>query len=437
MAGPTFTRVTDVSLSRRHAVGLAAAAALGGGGRILAPPKVAAQTAPKEHVGGGRPLPLLAFVTSQPALDQLGLSSEGLRRALPTNHRLVVFENVVEAETAVQSVRPALRRSPTPSGVVLIGGYDTLPPRRVLAYDCTLAPLVDVSGDADRFYVWNDDLYGDVDGDDLAELPVSRIPCYEDEAMAVEGFWRALRATNPGTAPPRPKRRGVRAPELLFADGIYNELPASPGDGPMLVVPTTSDDKTAPKSDENTAEKSVLVGSDKLVADRLYLALHGLQNDASAFSGGNQTVLDVSSVPDDADGMVVVAATCWGALIVDQPASKYVNTNDTGLTARDPSRSIALAFVAKGANAFVGFTGFGYVPTTPESYAHFAQPLHEAFWHHYDVDGLPPAQALFKAKADYIAKVPHANSRKGLSEAQSTAIEMKVYWSATCLGLGW
>jgi hypothetical protein len=57
--------------------------------------------------------------------------------------------------------------------------------------------------------------------------------------------------------------------------------------------------------------------------------------------------------------------------------------------------------------------------------------MHRAFWKRYAA-GVPPARALFDAKVDYIAGMPH-----GRSSAAQTAIEFKILRQYTCLGLGW
>jgi hypothetical protein len=47
-------------------------------------------------------------------------------------------------------------------------------------------------------------------------------------------------------------------------------------------------------------------------------------------------------------------------------------------------------------------------------------------------DGVAPAEALFRAKADYAANMPHGQGRP-----LDQAIEFKILNEFTCLGLGW
>jgi hypothetical protein len=127
-----------------------------------------------------------------------------------------------------------------------------------------------------------------------------------------------------------------------------------------------------------------------------------------------------------ASGPVVFAGACWGALTVDPPA---VSAREGRLIAsKTPESSIALAFLARGANAFVGCTGAHYSPEPPFGY--FGGPMHEAFWRAY-FSGLGPAAALQEAKRSYAAKLPH-----GQKSVTSQAIESKILRQFTCLGLG-
>ena len=57
--------------------------------------------------------------------------------------------------------------------------------------------------------------------------------------------------------------------------------------------------------------------------------------------------------------------------------------------------------------------------------------MHQAFWEHFK-RGLSPSQALLQAKRDYLEGMPH-----GRKSVQGKAIERKILWQYTCLGLGW
>jgi hypothetical protein len=86
--------------------------------------------------------------------------------------------------------------------------------------------------------------------------------------------------------------------------------------------------------------------------------------------------------------------------------------------------------LARGANAFVGCTGAHYSPVEPP-FDYFGGPLHAAFWHFYNL-GFCAAEALFKAKIEYINQMPH-----GRTTPIQQAIEYKILRQFTCLGLGW
>jgi hypothetical protein len=100
------------------------------------------------------------------------------------------------------------------------------------------------------------------------------------------------------------------------------------------------------------------------------------------------------------------------------------------LGAKTPDGSIALAFLNRGATAFVGCTGAHYSPLE-EPYDYFGGPMHAAFWREI-LAGSLPSQALFRAKAEYVRGMPH-----GQTSAVGRAIEFKILRQFTCLGLGW
>jgi len=59
-------------------------------------------------------------------------------------------------------------RDEQPSGVVILGGYDVVPPAIVDVLDPQLrASLADPAADADNFIVWSDDIYVDRDAMDF------------------------------------------------------------------------------------------------------------------------------------------------------------------------------------------------------------------------------------------------------------------------------
>jgi len=278
-------------------------------------------------------------------------------------------------------------------------------PSQVL--DCLppdLRAAVHGSSDPDEFIVWSDDIYGDREGDELPEVPVSRIP----DGKSAELVFAALQARELA----REDRSGVRNVARPFAERVFA---AVPGARSLLVSqPTTFLD---PVYDLNT--------------DRVYFMLHGDYVDGTRFWGegieNNTEAVNLNNVPPGG-GRIVFSGCCWGALFTDTPASSVVRNRPFGQ--RTPDSSIALAFVKNGARAFVGCTGAHYSPIDPP-YHYFGGPMHEAFWQRIHA-GEPPAKALFEAKVDYFRGLPH-----GQRSLLGRAIEYKIWRQYTCLGLGW
>jgi hypothetical protein len=135
----------------------------------------------------------------------------------------------------------------------------------------------------------------------------------------------------------------------------------------------------------------------------------------------------VANVPEQC-GAVVFAGCCWGALTVRTSAVDYRKGDPVQVLT--PDQSIALAFLAAGAAAFVGCTGAHYSPVEG-NLNYFGAPMHSAFWRHIS-SGKGAAEALFLAKIDYIKGMPH-----GRTKVEEAAIENKILRQFTCLGLGW
>jgi len=291
-------------------------------------------------------------------------------------------------------------------GIVLVGGYDVVPSIRLDALPASIRGHVAASGDPDEFIVWNDEAYGDRDADGLPELPVSRVP---------DGRSGALLQAQLGSRPPskRDGRGGIRNVKRPFAAPVFAALP---GTRDILV--------SAP-----VVFNAHPVGA--LSADHLYFMLHGDYVDTSRFWGegtpGDFEAMNADNVPD-ADGSIILAGSCWGALIAQTPASRVVPGRP--VAPRTPEGSIAMSFLLRGAQAFVGCTGAHYSPSV-EPYEYFGGPLHRAFWRRV-VAGVPAARALFEAKVEYVSKLPH-----GQTGWSGQAIEYKVWRQFTCLGLGW
>jgi hypothetical protein len=357
-----------------------------------------------------RSLPRVLFVTDEKALGRRVRDAAGVAKLLAR------LQNVLRVDVAGKSaaeaagqVRAFVAKHRGIEGIVLLGGYSVLPSQRV---GC-IPPGLHVSADEDedRFVVWNDDVYGDVDDDGAPELPVSRVP----DAGSL-GFVRRVL----GAGAPRPRARafGLRSKLRPFADRVFERV----GKGAMA---TSAPMKPA-------AARVHWRGR-----GRAYLVLHGRADEPGRFQGEDDDGTLVDAVLAGAvprlDGGVVFAACCWGALIVDTAA---VDARGAAFGDRTPEESIALRVLANGANAFVGTTGLHYSPTEPvakarDRYGYLGKPLHQAFFAAC-ARGEPPSRALFLAKLAYVKGIPHA-----VHSPLVTALECKVFREFTCLGLGW
>jgi hypothetical protein len=361
------------------------------------------------QLGGGRPLPPLVFVTQRKKLvDKIGRdAADDILRAVGAPHRLIELTaaEAASAARAAARVRRELQGGQRPRGVVLLGGYDVVPAARVDCLPDRLAGHVPRGEDLDHFIVWSDDIYGDLEGDRLPELPVSRIP----DGRSAELMRNAISAS-PANAPD--PRRGLRNVDRPYADGIFGALP---GTAPLLQSQPTRSDQ--PYS---------------LDGERVYIVLHGSDYHATRFRGesarGYPVAMTIRNVPAR-KGTVVFTGCCWGALIVKPKALDVKKT--TVLVHRSPDRSIALQFLLKGALAFVGCTGSHWSPREAP-YQYLGGPLHQDFWRGYNA-GTAPAEALFRAKLNYQRNIPH-RAEAGRKEE---ACEFKTLRQYACLGLGW
>ncbi|MEP7354505.1 MAG: hypothetical protein ABI824_14860, partial [Acidobacteriota bacterium] len=167
----------------------------------------------------------------------------------------------------------------------------------------------------------------------------------------------------------------------------------------------------------------------KLSGELIYFMLHGEDSDGSRFLGEESlfpVAIEAGQVPVRGPG-VVFAGCCWGSLTVNELASRTMSGR--AVTPRTPEESIALSFLQAGFQAFVGCTGSHYSPPPDENV--WGGPMHLSFWQ-YLKGGEPPANALFRAKLDYLRDLPH-----GLTDAEDIALEHKILRQFTCLGLGW
>jgi beta-lactamase superfamily II metal-dependent hydrolase len=349
-------------------------------------------------------LPRLLLVTHSKRLaDNIG-QTEAARTLADLGSKQVVVDLARETDAFAAIRREA--RNATPKGVVILGGYDVVPSER---YD-TLPPSLRASigasarNDPDNFIVWSDQGYGDLDGDHLADVPVSRIPDGHT-AGVVEAAFRS--ASSPATG-----RFGLRNFVRPFADQVYSTVAGAQA---MLT--------------SEQVHSSAIPGD--LAARHIYIMLHGSDTDTSRFWGETEgdmlEALTVNNVPNPC-GAIIFAGCCWGALTVRTRAAAYRAGDPIQVVT--PAQSIALSFLAGGASAFVGCTGAHYSPVDGDL-NFFGAPMHSAFWKHVQ-SGKAPAEALFQAKIDYIKGMPH-----GRSKIEEVAIENKILRQFTCLGLGW
>jgi beta-lactamase superfamily II metal-dependent hydrolase len=378
----------------------------GGKGTNRAQPERASDTL---RLGNDRALPPLLFVTQSEALtrnigEQEAAAILGVVRAsgmaltdLPAN--------TPDVDAALQQVRAELQTGHRFQGVVILGGHDVVPHQLVDCLPPALRTRLGEADDPDRFFVWSDDGYGDSDGDGLPELPVSRIP----DGKSADLVRNALQASAPSSR----ERAGIRNIARPFADTIFTTIR---GTRALLTSEPTVFNQPRPFS---------------LDADQLYFMLHGDYVDGTRFWGEDTTdgreAINIDNLPPETNG-VVFTGCCWGALTTDTPAGLVAPGRPFGL--KTAESSIALAFLSRGARAFIGCTGAHYSPTEVP-YNYFGGPMHRSFWQRY-LAGSAPASALFEAKADYVSGMPH-----GRDTAAQRAIEFKILRQYTCLGLGW
>lgn len=364
-------------------------------------------TVSKLNLAGGRTLPSLLFVTNADQLSKnIGLSEAKmiLETLKAAGHTVVESVAGRDALDTARSMTRYLKKEK--KGVVILGGYDVVPAIRLDVLPKQLRSKISTAEDADNFIVWNDEFYGDVEGDGLPELPVSRIPDGKTAAL----MFAALQSA--GIRNLR-ERFGIRNRERPFADEIFNQVV---GNSSCLVSEPTGPE-TLPNADADTSS--------------WYFMLHGADDDASRFWGEDDNgVVEAFRLVNIASQVrgIVFTGCCWGALPSIHTAWECRDGRGPGTRTADDS--IALRFLSSGASAFVGCTGSHYSPVV-KPYNYFGGPLHEAFWKHA-VAGTPPAEALFRAKIDYISGMPH-----GRKSAVGQAIELKLVRQFTCLGLGW
>lgn len=356
-------------------------------------------------LGAGRELPPLLFLT-HPGRLAANIGSKVVAGLLGhlRNKGHVVAEvtdtpgtNLLAAGSA--TAKRALAANPEVKGVVILGGYDVIPAERRDAAPGASASVRRRDQD-DRYIVWSDAVYADTDDDGLAELPVSRIPDGKSAQLLVA-------ALNAPAHRQLGHRHGVRNAHRSFADKIYQHLT-----GPAAMIESHPHPDGAPAYE--------------VCGDHIYLMLHGDYEDATRFWGelSDQSAVEALHIDQIRldPGAIVFTGCCWGALPVLELATSPGWATPTPRTAAD---SIALRCLSQGARAFVGCTGLHYSPQGA-SVDTVSGPLHEGFWRRV-IDGQAPAQALFEARAEFIAHPTRARSNR----------DRKIFEQFTVLGLGW
>ena len=368
---------------------------------------------PQLNLFGGRELPPLLFVTSRDALaDRIGVSETALVLDALRAKGVLLYDQLPSGSdyrAAQAAVRQQLARARNVRGVVLLGGYSVVPSQRLFCLPPDAQDRVRPEEDQiDSFLVWSDDFYTDTDADGQAELPVSRVP----DGRTPELVFAQLQASG---RPRSDRRIGIRNKERPFADNVFQNVP---GSGDMLQsAPVTVDDPP------HLIDGAIV-----------YLMLHGSDLDGTVYCGqlGDDgspekwPAVAMSNVPAVC-GPVVFTGCCWGALITARPASQTPEGSPLG--SRTPDQSLALRILRAGATAFIGTTGTHYSPNPPGNYHGGA--MHHAFFRRYK-PGESPAEALFAAKAEFAANIPH-----GQDDAFLAAVDVKIHAEYTCLGLGW
>jgi hypothetical protein len=378
----------------------------------------------------------LLFVTTNTAKAKLGEhpvthenAVDHVESIVGRNRLFYIPDKPTDVYEASRPVIEYLQRRENASikGVVILGNYEDIPSRSVniLSYDIENnsldPPMKNPDADSDVWTVWNDDLYGDNNGDGLGELAVSRLPI-------VPRYGGLLGDENP----PRPASAeplGVRSLEFDFAEHIFDIIVGGDVEASeMRVSPPVVASGTLRGPD------AVPLTPDDLATERIYLMLHGSNLEQFPFLGRGEDNQDVTALDFKVAGEnwqspgTAFAGVCWGALIARAAIATHVRT----INPRDATTSLALALLDRGLNAVVGFTALLWVPPADIDDLYFGAPLQHLFWHNVVVEQMSPAEALFQARAAFIA-----TAKERCTDPVSIAQDLKTFWSATCLGLGW
>lgn len=415
-AGPIEMSVGGVEIVIRSGEpggGRPAAATQGGG-----PDKQRGRMSSTDSVtlAAGRQLPKLLFVTNKERLEASVGKVEaciGLDAVRAAGQTIVeVGDDVKDATGRVASL---LARDSTLQGVVILGGYDVVPCHAVDVLGPDLRRSLDqdaLRSDEDRFIVWSDEAFGDVDGDRIGERPVSRIADARDARL----FHRAL--SSRGVDSVNPRRFGIRNLARPFAADIWASLP---GDEPL-----------------NVSERFLYTDAepeDLAKAQLHYLMLHSHWSNTRKFfgeraDGAYTNAFLVNGMPKQFDGLAF-SGCCWGALTVHQKA------HEAGLDHLAPmvaENSIALTYLQAGGTAFVGCTGAHYSGEETDPDVNYASRMHAAFWKALPTRKYSAAEALHVARSEYSAYIV---GRSDDMEPIDLARRLKNRGQFTCLGLGW
>jgi hypothetical protein len=403
----------------------------------------------------------LVFLSNAITLEeQIGWSETDVRDALQPHHLVMLpnFSGDVDSRAAESAAafKEQFPTNETIDGIVIIGGYNTVAPRRYNAIPDDLRARVKgltafTSGqtDDDDYYVWNDDHYATIHNAELPDFPISRIPCWNDDdveapiPMTCQAFVKQALETPDDIPPGFAASYGLRATAFSYSDSVYQLHVDKLGAAPIWTSPVTF----GAVSETRTFEE--------MRSAFLYLVLHGGENDGTVFVGNanlEPVVLNKLDPIDPNDRWfsdTIFASCCWGALISDRSGNHSTGTTLPG--ERHLKSSLPIKFLSLGSNGFVGFTGTHHAFSLKgEAHAHYhAEPLHHRFWDLRINDGLPPALALYRARLDYEANIPYQipdefvkvngkiKSMPPARNAYSRAVELKTFWSAVCLGLGW
>lgn len=365
------------------------------------------------NLADGRILPKLLFVTdSEKLTDNIGQSevTAALVAARRPPHTLLDLAG--RPENASDEVRNALNHDNSIVGVVILGGYDVIPSMPVNVLSKKLRDMLtaqnDIESDGDQFVVWSDEHFGDLDGDNIAERPVSRIPDARDSKLFLKALGASAVTTN--------ERFGIRNVAREFAASIWTDVP---GTQPLNV---------------SKAFLSGQIASKDQLAGLHYFMLHGNEHDGTVFSGEDgrayTRAFTIDKVPAEFSG-VVFSGCCWGALSVSQ---KAIEIGKAAPAPRVTERSIALSFLKAGANAFVGCTGSHYSGPSTDANVNYAAPFHSAFWRTFPKVSNSASMALFGARKYYGDLI---GSDTLVREPLEIARRLKNRAQFTCLGLGW